>query len=390
MKIHEYQAKAVLARHGVPVPKSGVASTVAEALKRADEIGKGPWVVKAQIHAGGRGKGGGVKVVKTREELEGAATRIIGMQLVTPQTGPAGQKVRKVLIEEGCEIAKELYLGLVIDRQRERPVLMASAEGGMDIEEVAAKTPERIHFLPFDPAIGVTADEGARLGGEIGLSGRTRAEFGRLASSLAAAYVAEDCSLAEINPLIVTKAGGVLALDAKIDFDDNALFRHLGHEALRDPDEEDPRERRAKQWDLSYISMDGDIGCLVNGAGLAMATMDIIQLSGGSPANFLDVGGGATAERVSEAFRIILDDPEVRAILVNIFGGIVRCDLIAEGILAAARSTEIRVPLVVRLEGNRVEEGKRLLAGSGLGIISADDLGDAARKAVAAAKGAGR
>jgi succinyl-CoA synthetase beta subunit len=374
MKIHEYQAKALLARHGVPVPRHGVAATVDEALRRADELGKGPWVVKAQIHAGGRGKGGGVKVCKSRDEVRDAAGRILGMQLVTHQTGPAGQKVRKVLVEEGCEIAKELYLGLVIDRQRERPVLMASADGGMDIEEVAAKTPERIRFLPFDPAKGVSAEEGARLGGEIGLAGPTRDQFGRLAAALAAAYVAEDCSLAEINPLVVTKSGGVLALDAKVDFDDNALFRHPTHEALRDPDEEDPRERRAKQWDLSYISMDGNIGCLVNGAGLAMATMDIIQLSGGSPANFLDVGGGATAERVSEAFRIILDDPDVRAILVNIFGGIVRCDLIAEGIIAAARSTEIR----------------GLLAGSGLGITSADDLGDAAVKAVAAAKGGGR
>ncbi|MGA1201848.1 MAG: ADP-forming succinate--CoA ligase subunit beta [Planctomycetota bacterium] len=386
MKIHEFQAKTLLASHGVPVPRFGVATTVEEARQRAEELGAGPWVVKAQIHAGGRGKGGGVKVVHTMEDLEQAAGSILGMQLVTHQTGPEGQRVRKVMVEEGCDIASELYLGLVVDRVQERPVLMASAEGGMDIEEVAASTPEKIHFLGFDPAVGVDPAEGTALGERIGLGGETAAAFGRLAASLAKAFVAEDCSLAEINPLVVTGAGDVMALDAKINFDDNALYRHAELAELRDTDEEAPRELRASEWDLSYISMDGDIGCMVNGAGLAMATMDIIKLHGGEPANFLDVGGGATAERVSEAFKIILDDPGVKAILVNIFGGIVRCDLIAEGVIQAARSTDLGVPLVVRLEGNKVEEGKKLLAESGLNITPADDLSDAARKAVAAAK----
>jgi len=387
MKIHEYQAKTLLARHGVPVPRFGLALTVDEAVSRATELGSGPWVVKAQIHAGGRGKGGGVKVVDSLEAVRAAADSILGMQLVTHQTGPDGQKVRKIIVEEGCDIASELYLGLVIDRAKECPVIMVSAEGGMDIEEVAAKTPEKIHFLPFDPDQGVTLNEAVALAGRVGLSGSTADEFGVLAVALAKAFVAEDCSLAEVNPLVVTGSGSVIALDAKINFDDNALFRHQANVELRDVDEEDPRELRASEWDLSYISMDGDIGCMVNGAGLAMATMDIIKLHGGEPANFLDVGGDATAERVSEAFKIILDDPEVKAILVNIFGGIVRCDLIAEGIIEAAKSTKLGVPLVVRLEGNRVEEGKQLLAGSGLDITSADDLADAAQKAVAAAKG---
>ena len=386
MKIHEYQAKGVLAQHGVPVPRFGLATTVSEARSRAEELGDGPWVVKAQIHAGGRGKGGGVKVVHSLEELEKAADAILGMQLITHQTGPEGQKVRKIIVEEGCDIANELYLGLVVDRAEERPVIMASAEGGMDIEEVAAKTPEKIHFLGFDPKVGIDAAAGTELGTKIGLSGSTAEEFGKLAVALAKAFVEKDCALAEINPLVVTGAGNVMALDAKIDFDDNALFRHPDIVELRDTDEEDPRELRASEWDLSYISMDGTIGCMVNGAGLAMATMDIIKLHGGEPANFLDVGGGATAERVSEAFKIILDDPGVKAILVNIFGGIVRCDLIAEGVIEAAKTTELGVPLVVRLEGNRVEEGKKLLANSGLDITPADDLKDAAQKAVAAAK----
>ncbi len=390
MKIHEYQAKGVLARHGVPVPRFGLATSVEEAVLRADELGDGPWVVKAQIHAGGRGKGGGVKVTRSRAELEEAAGTILGMQLVTHQTGPAGQKVQKIIVEEGCDIARELYLGLVIDRQKERPVLMGSAEGGMDIEEVAANTPEKIHFVPFDPDRGVSKEEGVVLAGKLGLTGASAEQFAGVATALAAAFVAEDCSLMEINPLVVTGSGDVIALDAKINFDDNALFRHPENFELRDTAEEDPRELRASEWDLSYISMDGDIGCMVNGAGLAMATMDIIQLRGGEPANFLDVGGDATAERVREAFQIILGDPEVKAILVNIFGGIVRCDLIADGIIEAARTTEIGVPLVVRLEGNRVEEGKRLLADSGLDLTTADDLADAAQKVVAAAKGARR
>ena len=386
MKIHEYQAKAVLARHGVPVPRFGLATSVDEARSRAAALGDGPWVVKAQIHAGGRGKGGGVKVVKTTDELVNAAESILGMQLVTHQTGPEGQKVRKLIIEEGCDIANELYLGLVIDRAQECPVIMASAEGGMDIEEVAAKTPEKIHFLAFDPAVGADVAAAVDLGTKIGLTGKTADEFGNLAVALAKAFVEEDFALAEINPLVVTGAGNVIALDAKINFDDNALYRHPETVKLRDTDEEDARELRASEWDLSYISMDGNIGCMVNGAGLAMATMDIIKLHGGEPANFLDVGGGATAERVTEAFKIILDDPEVKAILVNIFGGIVRCDLIAEGVIEAAKTTDLGVPLVVRLAGNRVEEGKKLLAESGLDITPADDLADAAQKAVAAAK----
>ena len=386
MKIHEYQAKAVLARHGVPVPRFGLATSVDEARSRAAELGDGPWVVKAQIHAGGRGKGGGVKVVKTTDELVNAAESILGMQLVTHQTGPEGQKVRKLIIEEGCDIANELYLGLVIDRAQECPVIMASAEGGMDIEEVAAKTPEKIHFLAFDPAVGADVAAAVDLGTKIGLTGKTADEFGNLAVALAKAFVEEDFALAEINPLVVTGASNVIALDAKINFDDNALYRHPETVKLRDTDEEDARELRASEWDLSYISMDGNIGCMVNGAGLAMATMDIIKLHGGEPANFLDVGGGATAERVTEAFKIILDDPEVKAILVNIFGGIVRCDLIAEGVIEAAKTTDLGVPLVVRLAGNRVEEGKKLLAESGLDITPADDLADAAQKAVAAAK----
>ena len=390
MKIHEYQAKAILARHGVPVPRGGLATSLEEAKQRATELGDGPWVVKAQIHAGGRGKGGGVRVTTSSSQFQEAVSSILGMQLVTHQTGPAGQKVRRLLIEEGCDIDREIYLAIVIDRKRECPVLMASAEGGMDIEAVAATNPEAIFFVEIDVDSGLDPLAAARVANTLGIKGESAAGFIELACNLARAFLAEDCSLAEVNPLVITGSGDVIALDAKINFDDNAEFRHPEHGELRDNDEEDPREARAAEWDLSYVGMEGNIGCMVNGAGLAMATMDIIKLHGGEPANFLDVGGAATAERVSEAFKIILEDPDVRAILVNIFGGIVRCDVIAQGVLEAARGSEIPVPLTVRLEGNRVEEAKRLLLESGLDIITATDLEDAAKRAVEAARGATR
>ncbi len=390
MKIHEYQAKAILARHGVPVPRGGLATSSEEARNRAAELGNGPWVVKAQIHAGGRGKGGGVKVTRTPAEFDEAVDSILGMQLVTPQTGAGGQRVRRILIEEGCDIDREIYLGMVIDRARECPVMMASAEGGMDIEEVAANTPEAIFFEKIDVENGLASDAAARVAEKLAIEGASARQFVELACNLARTFIDEDCSLAEVNPLVITGSGDVVALDAKINFDDNADFRHPEHAELRDHDEEDPREARAAEWDLSYVGMDGNIGCMVNGAGLAMATMDIIKLHGGEPANFLDVGGAATAERVSEAFKIILEDPEVRAILVNIFGGIVRCDVIAEGVVEAARGSEIPVPLIVRLEGNQVAEGQRILSESGLDIIAASDLEDAAMKAVEAARGVTR
>ncbi|MFN0059727.1 MAG: ADP-forming succinate--CoA ligase subunit beta [Planctomycetota bacterium] len=387
MKIHEYQAKAVLSRHGIEVPEGRVATEVVEAVEIARSFGSGVVVVKAQIHAGGRGKGGGVKVLKSVADVEAAARAIVGMQLVTHQTGPKGQRVRRVLIEKGCDIAREIYLGVVIDRRRETPVMMASAEGGMDIEEIARSRPQAILYETIDPVAGLHPFQGRRLAARLGLANRQINEFATIATRLATAYLAEDCSIAEINPLVETRDGKLRALDAKIVFDDNALFRHPENKALHDPDEEDPQELRAARSDLSYISMDGDIGCMVNGAGLAMATMDIIQHEGGLPANFLDVGGGATAERVGEAFRIILADPKVRSVLVNIFGGIVRCDLIASGIIEAAKTLTLKVPLVVRLAGNKVEEGKKLLESAGLDITPAVDLSDAARKAVAAARG---
>ncbi len=387
MKIHEYQAKQLLASHQIPVPAGRVACTVDEALVAASEMGEGPWVVKAQIHAGGRGKGGGVRVTRTKEECETAIREILGMQLITHQTGPEGQQVRTLLIEEGCDIAREIYCGMVIDRAREKPVLMASAEGGMDIEEVAASRPEAIFFEEIDLDDGLSEEAARSVALRLEFEGKTADQFVDLVCKLARAFVQEDCSLAEINPLVVTGNGDVIALDAKINFDDNAQYRHPEHAELRDLSEEDPREVRADEWELSYVGMDGTIGCMVNGAGLAMATMDIIKLHGGEPANFLDVGGTATAERVTEAFKIILEDPRVEAILVNIFGGIIRCDLIAEGIVQAARETNLQVPLVVRLEGNSVAEAQQLLRTSGVDIISADDLEDAARKAVRAAEG---
>ena len=387
LKIHEYQAKQLLARHGIPIPRSEVATTVEQALAGAKKLGDGPWVVKAQIHAGGRGKGGGVRVTTSWADCEEAIRSILGMQLVTPQTGAQGRKVRTILIEEGCDIAREIYCGMVIDRAREKPVLMVSSEGGMDIEEVAATRPEAIHFEEIGVDSGISESAARSLADKLEFSGKTADQFVELVQKLAMAFVQEDCSLAEINPLVVTGDGDVIALDAKINFDENASFRHPEHAELRDLHEEDPREISASQWQLSYVGMDGNIGCLVNGAGLAMATMDIIKLHGGEPANFLDVGGTADAERVTEAFKIILQDSSVAAILVNIFGGIIRCDLIAEGIIDAARVTQLKVHLIVRLEGNSVAEAQAILSQSEIDVITADDLEDAAAIAVSAVDG---
>lgn len=381
MKIHEFQAKELLRRYGVPVPQGRVATTAAEAANIAAELG-GTVVVKAQIHAGGRGQGGGVKVAKGVDEARAYAEQILGMQLVSPQTGPAGQKVKKVLIEEGCAIARELYLGLVLDRAVGRVTIMASTEGGMAIEEVAARTPEKILKAAVDPAVGFQAYEGRKLAFGLGLSGDQVKQFLKFAGALYRCYLESDCQIAEINPLVVTKTGDLLALDAKIGFDDSALFRHKEFLEWRDLDEEAPAEIEAKKYDLSYISLDGNIGCMVNGAGLAMATMDIIKLFGGEPANFLDVGGSATKEAVTQAFRIILSDAKVQAVLVNIFGGIMKCDVIAEGIIAAAKEVHIAVPLVVRLQGTNVERGRALLAESGLAITTVEHFDEAAQQVV--------
>ena len=386
MKIHEYQAKDILRGFGVAVPKGKLASTPAEAEAAAAELmvgGKQVCVVKAQIHAGGRGKGGGVKLARSPAEAGAIAGKLLGMQLVTHQTGPAGQKVRKVYVEEGCEIARELYLGLTLDRGLSRNTFMASAEGGVEIEEVAAAHPEKILRAAVDPTVGLSGWQARDLAFGLGLKGKEVGSFVGFATAMYKAFIETDASIIEINPLVITKQGEVIALDAKINFDDNALFRHQAIAALRDPDEEDPRENQAKEFDLSYIALDGNIGCMVNGAGLAMATMDMIKTAGGMPANFLDVGGGADEKKVTAAFKIILGDPTVKAVLVNIFGGIMKCDIIAAGVLAAAREVKISVPLIVRLEGTNVTEGKKLLRESGLAIIAADDLGDAARKAVA-------
>ncbi len=386
MNIHEYQAKGLLAEYGVAVPKGGVAFTIDEAGKIAKDLGGPVWVVKAQIHAGGRGKGGGVKVVKSLEDARSAAYEILGMTLVTHQTGPAGKEVKRIYVEDGCDIDRELYLGMLVDRETCHITIMASTEGGMDIEEVAAKTPEKIHLVSVDPAAGIQAYHARRVAFGLGLAGDQVKSGVKLILGAYKAFVESDASLLEINPLVVTSAGDVMALDAKMNFDDNALYRHKNVAALRDEDEEDPAEVEAQKHDLSYIRLDGSIGCMVNGAGLAMATMDIIKLNGGDPANFLDVGGGATKERVTEAFKIILSDANVKGILVNIFGGIMRCDIIAEGVVAAAKEVSLHVPLVVRLEGTNVDLGKKILADSGLPIVSADDLGDAAAKIVAAVK----
>ena len=386
MKIHEYQGKEILRKYGVATPRGFPCFGVDEAVEAAQKLGGRAWVVKAQIHAGGRGKGGGVKLAKSLAEVKIHAGAILGMQLKTHQTGPIGQKVRRLLIEEGADIRKELYLGMVVDRGSQRVVLMASSEGGIDIEEIAAKSPEKIHRVAIDPATGLNDKDAEDIARRIGIPQRAIPQARDLLKGLYRAFDETDASLAEINPLIVTGDERVLALDAKMNFDDNALFRHPEIVALRDLDEEDPAEIEASKFDLSYISLDGDIGCLVNGAGLAMATMDIIKLYGGNPANFLDVGGGASTEKVTEAFKIMLKNPQLKAILVNIFGGIMKCDIIAEGVVAAARQVSLKVPLVVRLEGTNVELGKKILAESGLPIISGNNMADAAQKVVAATK----
>ncbi len=386
MNIHEYQGKQLLAKYGVAVPKGGVAYTPEEAEKAAQALPGPVYVVKAQIHAGGRGKGGGVKVVKSIAEVKATAQKILGMQLVTPQTGPKGKEVKRVYIEEGCDIKRELYLGMLLDRKLGRLVMMASTEGGMDIEEVAAKHPEKILKVAIDPAAGFQPHHARKLAYGLKLEGPQVGSAVKFMTALYKAFVDLDASLVEINPLVVTGAGQVLALDAKMNFDDNALYRHKDVEDLRDLDEEDASEHEAASHGLNYIKLDGSIGCMVNGAGLAMATMDIIKLYGGTPANFLDVGGGATKERVTQAFKIILADSNVEGILVNIFGGIMRCDVIAEGVVAAAREVSLTVPLVCRLEGTNVELGKKILAQSGLPIITGDNLADAAEKIVKAVK----
>ncbi len=386
MNIHEYQGKETFRKFGVPTPRGIPAFSVDEAVKAAESLGGKVWVVKAQIHAGGRGKGGGVKVAKSMAEVKDLAGKILGMTLVTHQTGPEGRKVRRLLIEEGADIRKELYVAIVVDRVTQRATMMASSEGGMDIEEVAAKTPEKIHRVAIDPKTGLKDAEAEDLARRIGVPEGSIAQARELLKNLYRVFDECDCSLAEVNPLIVTGEGKVVALDAKLNFDSNALFRHPEIVAYRDLDEEDPAEVEASKFDLTYISLDGNIGCLVNGAGLAMATMDTIKLYGATPANFLDVGGGATTEKVTEAFKIMLGNPKVKAILVNIFGGIMKCDTIANGVVAAAKEVHLNVPLVVRLEGTNVDLGKKILADSGLPIISASDMGDAAQKAVAATK----
>ncbi len=374
MKVHEYQGKEILRRFGIPTPRGIPAFSVDEAVKAAEALGGAVWVVKAQIHAGGRGKGGGVKLGKSIDEVRELAGQILGMQLITHQTGPRGQKVRRLLIEEGADIRKELYVGMVVDRTTQRVVLMASSEGGMDIEAVAAKTPDKIHKVFIDPGKGLSDREADDIARQIGIPEGSVAQARTLLQALYRAFDQTDASLAEINPLIVTGDGRVIALDAKLNLDDNALFRHPDIVEMRDLDEEDPAEIEASKFDLSYISLDGNIGCLVNGAGLAMATMDVIKLYGGEPANFLDVGGGATAEKVTEAFKIMLKNPGLKAILVNIFGGIMKCDTIANGVIAAAREVQLKVPLVVRMKGTNEELGRKILAESGLPIISADNM----------------
>jgi succinyl-CoA synthetase beta subunit len=385
MKIHEYQAKEVLRNYGVPTPRGHPCFSVEEAVEAAKKLGGQVWVVKAQIHAGGRGKGGGVKLARSLEEVKQHASQILGMQLKTHQTGPAGQKVRRLLIEEGADIRKELYIGMVVDRSSQRVALMASSEGGMDIEEVAARSPERIHRVTLDPVQGLSNRDAEDIALKIGVPEKAVPQARELLKALGKAFEEKDASLIEINPLILSGDERVIALDAKMDFDDNALFRHPEIVALRDLDEEDPAEVEASKYDLNYIQLDGNIGCLVNGAGLAMATMDIIKLYGGAPANFLDVGGGASTEKVTEAFKIMLRNPKLKAILVNIFGGIMKCDVIAQGVVTAAREVKLKVPLVVRLEGTNVDLGKKILAESGLPIISANNMADAAEKVVAAA-----
>ena len=385
MKVHEYQAKSILARYGVAVPRGEVAASSAEAREIAKRLG-GRVIVKAQIHAGGRGKGGGVKLAGNPDEAHDVAKRILGMTLVTPQTGPAGRVVQKVLVEEALDIARELYLGVTLDRSRGLPVVMASLSGGMEIEEVAAKDPEAIVREPVDSLAGLFPFQARKLAFAFGLSGESFSKGVRLIQALMKAYVETDASLAEVNPLLVTKQGDVLALDAKMTFDDNALFRHPDIKEMRDRAEEDPLEVEASRFGLNYIKLDGNVGCMVNGAGLAMATMDLVKLAGGEPANFLDVGGGANEEQVKNAFRIILSDKNVRGVLINIFGGIMRCDIVANGVVAAVREMGLAIPVIVRLEGTNVDLGKQILRDSGLKIIPADGLADAAKKVVEAVR----
>ncbi|MGE0762809.1 MAG: ADP-forming succinate--CoA ligase subunit beta [Bdellovibrionales bacterium] len=388
MNIHEYQAKEVLRRFGVATLKGKVVFTPEEAVAAAKEMGGNVWVVKAQIHAGGRGKGGGVKVAKSLDEVRTYAQKILNMNLVTPQTGPEGKTVLKIYIEQGCNIKKEYYVAALLDRAVSRVVMMASSEGGMDIEEVAEKHPEKIHRVVIDPAVGMQAFQARQLAFALGFQGKAISGAVKIFLALAKAFEQTDCSIAEINPLVETNDGDVIALDAKMNFDSNSLFRHPDIMELRDLSEEDPSEIEASKHELAFIKLDGNIGCLVNGAGLAMATMDIIKIHGGTPANFLDVGGGANKEKVTAAFKLILKDPNVKGILVNIFGGIMKCDIIAEGIIAATKEMGLKLPLVVRLQGTNVELGKKLLAESGLNITPADDLTTAASKIVAAVKGA--
>src|SRR5580658_86577 len=387
MNVHEYQGKEILRKFGVATPRGVPCFSVDEADAAARQLGGKVWVVKAQIHAGGRGKGGGVKVATSLEQVHEYASKIMGMTLVTHQTGPHGRLVRRLLVEEGADIRKELYVGMVVDRATQRVTLIASSEGGMEIEEVAAHAPEKIHRVAIDPGAGLTERQADDIAVKIGVPPSSILQARQFMQGLYRAFYECDASLAEINPLILTGDGKVLALDAKLNFDDNALFRHPEIVALRDLDEEDPAEVEASKFDLSYISLDGDIGCLVNGAGLAMATMDTIKLYGGSPANFLDVGGGATAEKVTEAFKIMLKNPDLKAILVNIFGGIMRCDVIAEGVIEASKAVSLKVPLVVRMKGTNEELGRQKLQASGLPIISADNMADAAQKIVAAVAG---
>jgi succinyl-CoA synthetase beta subunit len=386
VKIHEYQAKSLFARHGVPVPKGEVAFTPVEAAEIARRLGGGTVVVKAQIHAGGRGKGGGVKLARNPDEAERIARELIGMTLKTHQTGPEGRVVARVLVEEGLAIARELYLGLVLDRAAGRPVVMASSAGGVDIEDVAAKTPEAIFKEYVQPGAGLVPFQARKLAFALGLDGAQALKFTRVLLSLYEAFVATDASLVEINPLVVTAGGDLIALDAKMTFDDNALYRHPEIREYRDLGEEDPLEIEASKFSLNYIRLDGSIGCMVNGAGLAMATMDIIKLAGGQPANFLDVGGGANAEQIRNAFKILMADKNVRAVLINIFGGILRCDVLASGVIAAVKELDVKVPIVVRMEGTNVEEGKRMLKESGLNFANAEGMGDAADTVVALAR----
>jgi succinyl-CoA synthetase beta subunit len=386
MNLHEYQSKKIFAAYGIPVPPGQVAASADEAVAAARKLGGEVWVVKAQVHAGGRGKAGGVKVVRDADAVHAAAAGMLGRRLVTKQTGADGLPINQVYVESGSQIAREIYLSLTLNREKSRIAVVASSAGGMDIEEVAAKQPEKILSVTIHPAVGLEAYQARELAFGLGLSGAQINEFTSILKGLYKLYIEQDASLVEVNPLIVTGEGKLVALDAKIGIDANALFRHPELVALRDKSQEDPIEARAAEHDLNYVSLDGDIACMVNGAGLAMATMDIIKLHGGKPANFLDVGGGATVERVTAAFELILANPKVRAILVNIFGGIVRCDVIAEGVIAAVKKVDVKVPVVVRLEGTNAREARELLAGSGLAVTPAADLTDAAKKAVAAAR----